>query len=363
MKEIHYLLALQSIKGVGNILAIRLLRHFESAEAVFHSPVNKLLSVTGINVSLAKNIVAYKNFENELEEAAFIEKENISAYSIVDEAYPYYLKHCYDAPYLIFYKGSCNWNKRNIISIVGTRKMSEYGKQTVERLIQEISNYNPIIVSGLAFGVDSASHKFALEAKLETIGVVAHGLDIIYPHENKGLADKMIKNGGVLTEYWSKTNPDRENFPSRNRIIAGIAEATIVVEAAKQGGALITANIANSYSREVFAVPGRINDTYSEGCNTLIRNNTAQLITSGEDIALFLGWSQENEQAKIQQLFEDISEEETVILYIIQNQPHIEIDNLIIESKMSQSKVAMILLELEMKNKITPLPGKKFMIK
>jgi len=361
MQELVYLLALRKIDGVGNILAVRLLRAMGSAEAIFQASVKKLMAVSGIHASVAKAIIGFRDFEIIEEEVTFIHEQGIECYSIVNEEYPYNLKHCYDAPYLVFYKGTSIWEKRNIISIVGTRKMSDYGRWAVERIVQDLAIYNPIIVSGLALGVDIAAHKAALEAGLETIGVVAHGLDTIYPAAHRKVAKKMEQQGGILTEYWSKTIPDRENFPSRNRIIAGIAQATLVIEAAEQGGALITANLANTYNREVFALPGRVNDLYSAGCNNIIRNNSAQLITSGEDIALFLGWKKTSMQNL--QLFEDLSEDERTILSMIQENPMVDIDQLIFISKKEQAPLTMLLLELEMKNKIITLPGKKFRIK
>lgn len=361
MEELAYLLALKKIEGIGNVLAVRLLREMGTAQAIFNTPIKKLLKVPGIHASIAKSIIEFKDFESIREEMAFINEQQIECYSVLDERYPFNLKHCYDAPYLLFYKGACKWEKRNIISIVGTRKMSDYGRRAVERIIQDLTTYNPIVVSGLALGVDVAAHKTAIEVGLDTIGVVAHGLDTIYPRSHKSIAIKMEQQGGILTEYWSKTNPDRENFPSRNRIIAGIAQATLVIEAAEQGGALITANLANTYNREVFALPGRVDDVYSVGCNNIIRNNSAQLITSGEDIALFLGWKKA--PFLNLQLFEDLTEEERSILSIIQENPMMDIDQLIFISQKEQALLTMILLELEMKNKITTLPGKKYRIK
>lgn len=363
MKEIHFLLSLQNVKGLGNTLVTRLLNNFGSAENIFKSNLKSLLKVPGINSKTAHEILNYNQFNQVVDEVDYMKLNNIEYFSYLDPKYPTYLKHCYDPPSCLFFKGNCDWENRPIISIVGTRKMTDYGQASVDLILEELKEYNPIIVSGLAYGVDIATHKKALELGLDTIGIVAHGLDIIYPKAHTAIAKKMELQGGIMSEYKRNTNPDRENFPTRNRIIAGISQATIVIEAASDGGALITANLANSYNREVFALPGKINEPFSKGCNALIRNNMAQLITSGKDIALFLGWEKQHNQSIQTNLFDNLSEEQSTILKIIQNNPAIEIDNLIIEAKMEQSVLAMILLELEMSNKIISLPGKKYRIK
>jgi DNA processing protein len=254
-------------------------------------------------------------------------------------------------------------NPRHVISIVGTRNATDYGRHLCHQLVEELQQYNTLIVSGLAHGIDVAAHKESLKFNLPTVGVLGHGLDRLYPYQNRGTADKMLEHGGLLTEFPSGTLPDRENFPQRNRIVAGISDATVVIEASIKGGALITAEIANSYNRDVFAFPGRVDDEFSEGCNFLIRNNKAALLTCAADLAYSLGWESTDGTKPVEQLTLpiDLSADERIIFDIIhQHKAPLAIDDLTIKTNMPMSQLAMNLLNMEMHGFIRSLPGKTY---
>jgi len=315
--------------------------------------------------------VAQLNFSEALalaeKELKFIEKNGINVLFFTDSLYPKRLKNCSDSPVLLYTKGNANLNSQHIINIVGTRNATEYGKQLCRQLVEELQQYKVLIVSGLALGIDVAAHKESLRLNVPTLGVLAHGLDRIYPSQNRAIAEKMLENGGLLTEYPSGTVPDRENFPQRNRIVAGIADATIVVEASVKGGALITAEIANSYNRDVFAFPGRIGDDFSEGCNFLIRNNKASLLTCAADLAYSMGWEKTDSAKLVIEQFLlpiDLSTDERLIFDILQqHKTPIAIDDLTIKTNLPTSLLAMSLLNMEMQGYIKSLPGKTYSIR
>ena len=294
-------------------------------------------------------------------ELEFINKNKIDVLTFSDENYPKNLKHCIDGPILLFQKGTLDLKDQRIISIVGTRRITNYGKSFLEKFIAELRKYNPVIISGLAYGIDIYTHQQAIKNKLQTLAVLAHGLDTIYPKMHKKEALEMQANGGLLSEFWSNTNPDRENFVKRNRIVAGLSEATIVVESATKGGSLITAGIANSYNRDVFAVPGRTSDEYSKGCNHLIKTNQAALINTVEDLAYLLNW--ENEEKKLKkviqkQLFVELDEQEENIYNFLLKEGKQNLDNIALNCKYPIHKTATLLLNLELKGITKPLPGK-----
>ncbi|ASU33779.1 DNA-processing protein DprA [Mucilaginibacter xinganensis] len=359
-------IALTYVKNIGPTLAKCLVAHFGDAENIFSAPAGKLLKVPGIGEKTVSQLdfdVALKKAEDELK---FIERNSIDVIFYTDSKYPKRLKNCTDSPVLLYSRGNADLNSQHIVSIVGTRNATEYGKQLCRQLIEELQPYNILVVSGLALGIDVAVHKECLKQNVPTVGIVGHGLDRMYPAQHRATAEKMLENGGLLTEYPSGTIPDRENFPQRNRIVAGIAEATIVVEASIKGGALITAEIANSYNRDVFAFPGRLGDEFSEGCNFLIRNNKAQLLTCTADLAYSMGWEKgENAKLVIEQyvLPFDLSSDESVIFnFIKENKVPLAIDDLSIKTSMPTSKLAMNLLNMEMQGYIRSLPGKTYCI-
>ena len=286
----------------------------------------------------------------------------IRAVYFKDIDYPEYLKHCYDAPVLYFEKGTINLKSNRILSIVGTRQMTPYGKQVLESLFKNLQSYRPVIVSGLAYGVDIHAHKLALKYGLQTIAVLAHGLDIMYPETHREYADAMCENGGIISEFFSGIPAEKANFVKRNRIVAGIAKATIVIESAVTGGSLITAGIANSYDRDVFAVPGRISDPFSVGCNQLIKTNKAAALTTANDLGYILNWEKQSRPNKEvqQKLFIDLSFQEQVIYdYLIDGEKQ-SLDEIALNCKISTFKTASLLLNLELKGVTRPLPGNYF---
>ena len=278
-----------------------------------------MLRVPGIG----EKIISQLNFKEALEKAEdelrFIEKNGIEIIFYTDSAYPKRLKNCNDSPVLLFSRGNANLNMQHVVSIVGTRNATEYGKHLCHQLVEELQQYNVLIVSGLALGIDVAAHKEAIKLDMPTVGVLGHGLDRLYPGQNRSTAEKMVHNGALLSEYPSGTIPDRENFPQRNRIVAGMTDATVVIEAGVKGGALITAEIANSYNRDVFAFPGRVGDDYSEGCNFIIRNNKAQLLTCVADLAYSMGWEKSSEAKPVEQFMLpiDLSRDEQTIFDVL----------------------------------------------
>lgn len=360
--ELFHLLALLQVEGVGDIMAKKLLTAFGSATAVFQAKSNELRAIEGIGEVLVRKLKDKTIFEKAAAEVQFIEQEGIRVLYFANEDYPERLKHCIDGPVLLFGSGNFDFRNRKLISIVGTRQVTAYGTEFCKKLLEELALFNPIIVSGFAYGVDIVAHQTALEQQLQTVGVLAHGLNQIYPKSHKKYVGKMEQNGGFLTEFWSNSNPDKENFVKRNRIVAGMSEATIVIESAEKGGSLITANLANDYNRDVFAVPGRTTDKYSQGCNELIKTQRAQLITSAADLIYCLSWQLESEKAKTiqKQLFVSLDlEEQKIYDYLQQNGKQL-IDIVALECDFPIFKISSILLNMELKGVIRPLPGKIF---
>lgn len=361
MSLIHQL-ALVRIKGVGSIVAKHLLDYCGSPEEIFRTPKKQLLKIPGVGEYVATSIVQHNVMEEVEKEIAFIEKHKIDVLFWKSENYPEKLIACNDAPVILYYRGNASLNTKRVISVVGTRNATNYGKGICEELIAELGGHDVLVVSGLAYGIDSYAHKACVKNNIPTIGVLGHGLDRIYPASNRNLALDMLRHGGLLTEYSSGTKPDRQNFPSRNRIIAGMADVTIVVEAALKGGALITAEIANTYNRDVCAFPGDIHKPYSNGCNYLIKTNRAHLISSVKDLEYIMNWELSNTVIHNRQLGLDLamSAVEKSICEVLQETGPIGIDALLYRLKLPQNKLAIILLELEMKGGIIALPGKVY---
>jgi len=348
------------IHGVGDVNGKKLVAYCGGVEAVFKENKKNLLKIPGIGQSVVSSIDDSKILLRAEEELKFIEKYKIAPLFYLDDNYPKRLTHCVDSPNLLYYKGNANLNSEKIVSIVGTRNATTYGKNVCEEIVKGLQSMNVLVVSGLAYGIDTCAHRTSLKNGLKTIAVLGHGLDTIYPQQNKALSKELLKNGGLLTEFMSKSKPDRENFPKRNRIVAGLSDAVIVVESGKKGGALITANIANSYNRDVFAVPGNLNEKLSEGCNNLIKTNRAALLQSAEDIKYIMGWENEVHISapKQRKLFVKLSQEEEILLNILKEKKEIDIDTLRFDSGLSMSKVAAALLNMEFEGIIISLPGK-----
>jgi len=364
INELPYQLGLTLIDGIGDINAKNLLAYCGSAGEVFKQKKSHLVKVPGIGEYLARSIVRSKDVLNRAEEEIkFIEKYNITPLFFTDEKYPLRLKYCSDSPILLYYKGNADLNKEKIIGVVGTRRPSEYGKEKTRELIEDLKSANAIIISGLAYGVDVWAHKAALDNGLETVGVLAHGLDRIYPQIHDKVAKKMIKQGGLLTDFMSGTNPDAVNFPKRNRIVAGLCDALVVVESKRQGGSLITATIANSYNKDVFAFPGRSGDPLAEGCNGLIKQNRATLIENAADLLYCMQWEEKNEKpgkSKQIPLLLNLSEEEKLIINLFENKNQLHIDEICQTTQLPISKTSILLLQLEFSNLIKTRPGKMY---
>lgn len=360
MNLIHQI-ALTMIPGVGPRLARHLLAHFGSTEDIFRASVRELSKASGIGPILAKIIYDKAYMQRAERECSFVEKHNIQTIWLTDSAYPQRLEACDDGPPLLYFKGDANLNDQHIVSVVGTRNSTAYGKKLCEDLIAGIKEINPIVVSGLAYGIDVIAHRAALQNNIPTIGVVAHGLDRIYPPMHRDIAEQMLHTGGLLTEFPSGTKPDRMNFPMRNRIIAGLADVTIVVEAGIKGGALITAEMANGYHRDVGAFPGSVNQPYSEGCNYLIKTNRAHLIRNADDLLYLMNWQKQQSKASAPQLSllpPDLNPDEKKVFHYLRQVEQASVDQIAINLDWPQSKLAMILLEMEMNNVVISLPGK-----
>ncbi len=358
--ELFYHIALTMVPHIGDVHAKELLQHFGSAESIFAARKSYLDKFPGIGIIRSKSIKTFNAFNRAEEELRFIEKYKIKVLTQANPGYPRRLLNCYDAPSLLYYKGNANLNHDKVIAVIGTRNHTEYGKEMTGTIIEDLANSNVLIVSGLAYGIDALAHKAALKNQLSTIGVLAHGLDRIYPAANKTLAREMTANGGLLTDFMSGTKPDKQNFPKRNRIVAGISDATVVIETNTNGGSMITAELANNYNKDVFAVPGRATDGRSTGCNYLIRSNKAALITSATDIVQFMNWSAVPEKKKAMQkeLFTELTAHEKTILAIIKEKDAASIDEITPGCDFSSSMIAAAILNLEMQGMITCLPGK-----
>jgi DNA processing protein len=360
--ELLYKVALTLVPQIGEVHAKLLVNHFGDAEQVFKAKKWQLEGIEGIGTVRAEAITAFDNYKRAEEEIAFIEKYKIKALFLTDEEYPKRLLNCYDSPTLLYYRGNADLNTSRIMGIVGTRKNTDYGKAVTEKLIEELEDRNILVISGLALGIDTFAHKAALKYNMKTVGVVGHGLDRIYPHQNKLLAKQMVEQGGLLTDFMSGTIPDKMNFPRRNRIVAGISDAVIVVESGAKGGSLITAEVANSYNRDVFAVPGRTIDLKSQGCNYLVHANKAVLFTSATQIMDDMGWAEVKQKQikKQRELFIEMTADERALVDMLQENDQLHIDQLYLKSGLSSSSVAAALLNLEMQGVVTSLPGKVF---
>jgi DNA processing protein len=360
-ENLYYLMALLRIDGVGDIMAKKLLTHFGSAENVLNAKTSQLAGIDGVGAVLLKNLKDKSVYEKAKQELNFIQNNNIDVLHFQDEKYPDRLKHCIDSPVLLFTSGNINLSNRKIISIVGTRQITSYGTEFCRKFIEELAPLEPIIVSGFAYGVDIVAHQLAMDHNLQTIGVVAHGLNQIYPKPHKKYVARMEQNGGFMTEFWSTTNPDKENFVRRNRIVAGMTEATIVIESADRGGSLITANMANDYNRDVFAVPGRVTDKYSHGCNNLIKTQKANVLTSAADLIYILNWDIKKENKPIQkQLFVTLDDDEQKVYdYLLKTGKEL-MDIIALHCDFPIYRISGLLLNMELKGVIRPLPGKMF---
>ncbi|MDR1624240.1 MAG: DNA-processing protein DprA [Tannerellaceae bacterium] len=360
-----YQVGLTMINGIGDIMGRQLLQSLGSAEAVFAEKPQALERVPGIGQLLAKEIKQPGVLRRAEKELVFIEKNKLKCFFLTDNDYPERLRQCPDAPLLLYFKGNINLQAKHVISIVGTRKASAYGKEQTEKLITHLANVLPdiLIVSGLAYGIDITAHRSALKNQLSTVGVLAHGLDRIYPRVHRQTAIEMLESGGLLTDFPSNTNPNKPNFVKRNRIIAGLADATLIIESGNKGGSLITADIAFSYSRDVFAFPGRATDSLSEGCNRIIRQNQAGLITCANDLIEAMSWDLPEKKvlSPVQtELFPHENEDINRICTILKEKGKLHINELTLELDMPVFKLSPLLFEMEMEGIIKVIPGNRY---
>ncbi len=359
------LLALHFIPGVGDYLIRQVVSYCGSAEKVFTTPRGKLLKIPGIGKVTVEAILNGKPFEQAEKELLRAEKESTELLFFTDKKYPSRLRHIPDAPSILYTKGTIDFENPKAVAIVGTRQATAYGKERVEEIVKDLVPHNPLIVSGLAYGIDIHAHKQALKQNLPTIGIMGSGMDIIYPATHKDTAKKMLENGGLVTENPFGTKPDAHNFPQRNRIIAGLCDALIVVEAAEKGGALITAEIANSYNKDVFAYPGSIGVTYSAGCNNLIKSNRAHLLTSIKDLEYIMNWDSATPKPKTTPALslDDFDENEKAVLTVLlDKKTAVQIDELSWKANLPVSRLASVLLTLEFKGVVKSMPGKQYAI-
>jgi DNA processing protein len=365
--DLLYKISLSLIPGIGSVTAKSLIAYTGSAEQVFKETEKALREIPGIGTILAKNIVNSHVLARAAKEIEFIEKNRINALFYLDENYPRRLHACNDAPIILYVKGAPDLNCAKIISVVGTRHATDYGKQTVDLFVSGLSErgYPILIVSGLAYGIDVQAHKAALNAGLPTVAVMGHGLEIVYPSVHSSIAREMEeRKGGLVSDFMSHSPIEKTNFLRRNRIIAGLSDATVIVESAKKGGALVTAEIANSYNRDVFAFPGRRSDIYSEGCHFLIKSNRAALIESVTDLEYVMNWSPGKGLADAIQprLFNDLCPDEKIIFDLLQSEGELAIDQICIKTGLLMNKVSPTLLNLEFAGIIKGLPGKVFKV-
>lgn len=357
--ELYYRLALSQVNGIGPIKYKKLIQQYESAENVFKLKKKNLKNsglLSEANIDALLSFTDFTAIENELK---YNQKHDITIHCFDEDSYPSKLKNCVDAPVLLFQKGDTNINNSRMLSVIGTRTFTEYGRKMCEELIENLKSYNATIVSGLAYGIDIIAHKACIKNNIPTIGVMAHGLKYCYPPTHLQVANEMQKNGALLSEYFSSEELIKSNFPTRNRIVAGMSDATIVIETDIKGGSMITAEIAFSYNREVFCYPGKTTDNKSAGCNFLIKKLKASLCTSADDIAYELGWKLAAKQKPIQkELFIEMTDDEKIIVKIIREKNNIHIDALCHLSNLSSTQMASAMLNLEMQQIIQVMPGK-----
>jgi len=356
------LLILQHVPNLGDSSIKKIIQIVGSAEGVLKEKKANLLKIDGIGKVKLSAIHNKSHVLAAQKELDFIAKNKIKCTCYDEVDYPFYLKQCLDSPIVLFSSGEINLSQKRIISIVGTRKITSYGKQFCEQLIEDLVPFDPVIVSGFAYGVDITAHKAAIKNNLQTVACLGHGLNQIYPKAHKQYMAAMEVNGGFFTDFWSDANFLPQNFLRRNRIIAGIAQATIVIESADKGGSLVTAQIANSYNRDVFALPGRVTDAMSKGCNMLIKTQQAHVITSVADLVYLLNWKTPASQKKViqPQLFQNFTSEEQKIVDFLKHNNKQDLDRIAQHCNIPTYKLASLLLQLELKGVTRPLPGKMF---
>lgn len=365
MEELPCYIALTQAAGIGPVTARNLIGYCGSAEAVFKVKPKELLRIPGIGPATVAALCEPELHRLAEREMNFLLKNDIVGLPFTHAQYPQRLSEYDDSPIVVYFKGSdpTLLSAARILSVVGTRQPTEYGKTLCGEIIEGLKDAGVVVVSGLAFGIDAAAHRHSIAADIPTVGIVAHGLSHLYPAEHRQLAARMCEHGGLLSEHLHLVKAEREHFPMRNRLIAGICDALLVIESGEKGGSMITAQLANGYNREVFALPGRARDPKSAGCNLLIRDNLARLVSSAADVIEAMNWDAEPRRASIQlSLFDDLDDTERALLRLIAQRPEIHIDALAAAVGTDSGSLAALLLSLEFKGYIRPLPGKRYMV-
>lgn len=356
-------IAVSFLQGIGPVRARLLLSKVPDLSCLFDYSLHELSALTGLSKTILKGMERKKALERAEQELPFIEKNDIQTYFVSDSLYPRRLKQCEDAPVMLYGRGNLDLNPLRTVAVVGTRNATEYGKNICIELIESLIGKNVLVVSGMAYGIDICVHQLCVKHNIPTVGVLGHGLDRLYPQAHKHTAKRMLDNGGLLTEFLPGTQPDRENFPMRNRIVAGMSDATIVVESKDKGGSLITAELANDYSRDVFAVPGNIGQIHSKGCNLLISQSKAHLYLSPEHFLKWMDWDQDKKQAiRQRELFNDLNDDERSVLAILEKEGEQHMDALAYKSQNPISKTSVLLFQLEMNGWVKALPGQKYIL-
>lgn len=363
MNETLYRIALTMVPNIGPVLSKNLIGYCGSAEAVFREKKSALSKIPGIGTLKAREINASVVLPRAEEELRFVEQNQVEVLFFLDDNYPRRLRHFDYSPLILYYRGNQDLNPHRTVGIVGTRTPSAHGRMLTEKLVDDLTDYGVVIVSGLAYGVDGCAHKKSIEVGLATLGVMGNGHDVIYPAAHKELAKKMLKNGGLLTEFCSQTRPDKVNFPMRNRIIAALADALVVIESKTSGGSIITAEFANEYNKDVFAIPGRPGDEWSGGCNALIKKNKAHLMEDLSDLLYIMRWDDIDHKKSVQtSLFIELDVEQQTIVDFIRMRKECGIEELIYGLNLPSSTLASQLLALEFKGVVRPLPGKRYIL-
>ncbi len=361
--EFNYQIALTLLKGVGPVKARHLIAKIGSIESVFKLSIQTIARKTQMTPAFLKQMGREEALESAEKYVAYFERNYVRGIFYTNPAYPKRLKECQDAPLLLYYKGNTDLNPERVVAIVGTRHATEYGKSVCEEIIKGFIGKNILVISGMAYGIDICVHQLCVKHNIPTIGVLGHGLDRLYPNEHRSTANKMLENGGLLTEFLPGTKPDRENFPMRNRIVAGMSDATIVIESKESGGSLITAELDNDYARDVFAIPGNVGQIYSKGCNLLIAKQKAHLITGSSDFLEWMQWKEEKVPKTIQRaLFTSFTDEEQYLLKLLKENGDQSVDILALKTKTPVSRTSVHLFNLELAGAVKLLPGKKYKI-
>lgn len=359
-EELVYKIGITRIPKVGAVIAKNLISYCGGVRAVFEAPKAKLLRIPGIGEQIAHHLIRQNVLLEAEAEIRFLEKQQVLPLFYLDEAYPERLRHLPDCPVMLYYRGEAPLNSPRHVAIVGTRRPSPLGIEFTRQLVQDLKPYGVTVISGLAYGIDISAHRRCVELDIPTIGVLGHGLREIYPPQHRPVAEEMTEQGGLLTEYLSYQRPDREHFPMRNRIIAGLCDALVVVETQRKGGSMISAEMAGSYNKDVFAMPGRINDPYAGGCNFLIKSHRAALLEKADDLAYIMGWDKSTRAGKQQQLFVELTEVEKIIVALLRQAEAVHVDELAIKTELPGSELIAALLQLECKGIIRSLPGKRY---